>query len=175
MQALAVLVLVFACGDVRAATSAPDLDGDGIPNIVDPDVDNDGLPNATDRNIDGGIAKTGPYAGQYIGDHIENENPAEKDIDDDGLADDSLAEKDIDGDGKLDDDAIEDDIDGDNRKDDSTAERDIDGDGKDDESDEEEGKNGMLPPLNQGQALNLSRINAKERGAANDGAYQQRA
>lgn len=138
MHALAALALLLWCTDLRAVGSAPDLDGDGIPNIVDPDVDNDGIPNALDRNIDGGIAKTGPYSGQYIGDHIENENPAEEDIDDDGLADDSLAETDTDGDGKLDDSDLEDDIDGDNRKDDAASERDIDGDGKDDDSEMED-------------------------------------
>lgn len=138
LQVLAITALAFWCGDVRASGSAPDLDGDGIPNLVDPDVDNDGIPNAFDRNIDGGIAKSGPYEGRYIGDHIENENPAEDDMDADGLADDSLAEKDTDGDGKLDDSDLEDDIDGDNRKDDSSAERDIDGDGKEDDSDMED-------------------------------------
>ncbi len=138
LQVLAIAALAFLCCDVRASGSAPDLDGDGIPNIVDPDVDNDGIPNALDRNIDGGIAKSGPYAGQYIGDHIENENPAEDDMDADGLADDSLAEKDIDGDGKDDDSDLEDDIDGDGRKDDSAFENDIDGDGKEDDSDMED-------------------------------------
>ena len=111
-----------------------DLDGDGIPDVVDPDIDNDGIPNALDDNIDGGIAKTGPFAGKYIGDHIKNDDPSEEDIDNDGLADDSLAEKDIDGDGKLDDDPAEKDIDGDGRPDDSPAERDIDGDGREDDS-----------------------------------------
>jgi len=118
--------------------SLRDLDGDGIPNVVDPDIDNDGIPNALDKNIDGGIAKTGPFAGKYIGDHIDNDNPEEEDADDDGLADDSLAEKDIDGDGKLDDDSLEDDIDGDGRKDDDAAERDTDGDGRDDDADDED-------------------------------------
>ncbi len=138
MHALAALALLFWSTDLRAVGDAPDLDGDGVPNIVDPDVDNDGIPNALDKNIDGGIAKTGPYSGQYIGDHIENENPAEDDIDDDGLADDSLAETDTDGDGKLDDSDLEDDIDGDGRKDDASAERDIDGDGKEDDSEMED-------------------------------------
>lgn len=138
LHALVALALLGWSLRLPAAGAAPDLDGDGVPNIVDPDVDNDGIPNALDRNIDGGIAKTGPYAGQYIGDHIENENPAEDDIDDDGLADDSLAETDVDGDGRLDDSDLEDDIDGDGRKDDSGAERDIDGDGKDDDSSEED-------------------------------------
>ena len=90
-----------------------DLDGDGIPNIVDPDIDNDGIPNIVDSNVDGGIAIVGPYAGQYLGDHIDNDNPTEEDMDDDGLADVSLAEKDIDGDSKNDDDSTETDIDGD--------------------------------------------------------------
>ncbi len=138
LQVLAIAAVAFLCCDVRASGSAPDLDGDGIPNIVDPDVDNDGIPNALDRNIDGGIAKSGPYEGQYIGDHIENENPAEDDMDADGLADDSLAEKDIDGDGKDDDSDLEDDIDGDGRKDDSAFENDLDGDGKEDDSDMED-------------------------------------
>ncbi|MEZ5304582.1 MAG: hypothetical protein R3F11_28640 [Verrucomicrobiales bacterium] len=118
--------------------SAPDLDGDGIPNIVDPDIDNDGIPNALDSNVDGGVAKTGPFAGQYIGDHLDNDNPAEDDIDGDDLADDSIGEKDIDGDGKLDDNPSEDDIDGDGRADDSFAERDIDGDGKTDDNPSED-------------------------------------
>jgi hypothetical protein len=34
----------------RAVIWSPDdIDGDGIPNIVDPDVDNDGIPNGLDR------------------------------------------------------------------------------------------------------------------------------
>lgn len=118
--------------------SLRDLDGDGIPNVVDPDIDNDGIPNALDKNIDGGIAKTGPFAGKHVGDHIDNDNPEEEDADDDGLADDSLAEKDIDADGKLDDDSLEDDIDGDGRKDDDVAERDTDGDGRDDDAADED-------------------------------------
>ena len=120
------------------ASGAPDLDGDGIPNVVDTDIDNDGFPNADDDNIDGGIALTGPYAGKKIGDDTPNADPAEDDIDDDGLADDSLAEKDIDGDGKLDNTATEDDIDGDKRPDTSAAEKDIDGDGKADDTDTED-------------------------------------
>lgn len=113
-----------------AASNAPDLDGDGVPNIVDPDIDNDGIPNALDKNVDGGIAKSGPYKGKYIGDHQNNDNPGEKDIDADNQADDSLAEKDLDADGKMDDDSTELDIDGDGRADDSLAEKDIDGDGQ---------------------------------------------
>lgn len=117
--------------------SSPDLDGDGIPNVVDPDIDNDGIPNAMDRNVDGGVAKTGPYAGRYIGDRLDNDNPAEKDIDGDSLADDSLGEKDTDGDGKRNDDDLEKDIDGDKRDDDASTEKDVDGDGLDDDSPEE--------------------------------------
>lgn len=129
----------LALGTLTAnAAEAPDLDGDGIPNIVDPDIDNDGIPNALDDNVDGGIARTGPFAGQYIGDHINNDNPAEKDIDDDGQADDSLGETDIDGDGKTDDNPSEDDIDGDRRKDDDASEMDIDGDGRLDDNPSED-------------------------------------
>jgi hypothetical protein len=135
-----------------------DLDGDGIPNVVDPDVDNDGIPNLLDRNIDGGIAQTGPYAGKHLGDHTDNDNPSEEDLDDDGLADDSLGEKDIDGDGKLDDDPTETDTDGDGRNNGNAAEMDIDsdgrkntdasendgdGDGKDDIDDEDDDNNGV--------------------------------
>lgn len=145
---LGVLFIAICCTRLDAAywnqnrtqthRQGADLDGDGIPNIVDPDIDNDGIPNGLDRNADGGIAKSGPYAGTYIGDHQDNDSPSEEDIDADGLADDSLAEKDTDGDGKLNDDATEDDIDGDGRADDSSAERDIDGDGRNDDSDMED-------------------------------------
>ena len=94
MVALAMLLgMGFAMAEVR------DLDGDGIPNVVDPDVDNDGIPNALDQNIDGGIALSGPFKDQYIGDHEEDNDPSELDMDDDGLNDDSLGETDIDGDG----------------------------------------------------------------------------
>ena len=51
MHALAALALLFWSTDLRAVGDAPDLDGDGVPNIVDPDVDNDGIPNALDKNI----------------------------------------------------------------------------------------------------------------------------
>jgi hypothetical protein len=123
----------FALGTLSAtATQAPDLDADGVPNIVDPDIDNDGIPNALDDNIDGGIARSGPFTGQYLGDHINNDNPAEKDIDDDGMADDSLGETDIDADSKTDDQLSETDIDGDRRADDFPSELDIDGDGRND-------------------------------------------
>ena len=115
-----------------------DLDSDGIPNVVDPDIDNDGIPNAMDRNVDGGVAKTGPHTGRYIGDRLDNDNPAEKDIDGDSLADDSLGEKDTDGDSKRNDDTVEKDIDGDKRDDDASTEKDLDGDGLDDDSPEED-------------------------------------
>ena len=109
-------MLALAWTPVWAA--GPDLDGDGVPNVVDPDIDSDGIPNALDRNIDGGIAKSGPHKGRFIGDHLDNDNPAEKDIDDDGLADDSLGEADIDGDGKPDDSVVAGDVDGDGFDDD---------------------------------------------------------
>lgn len=145
---LAVLFIAVWCTRLDAAywnrnrtqthRQGADLDGDGIPNIVDPDIDNDGIPNSLDRNIDGGISKSGTLTGQYIGDREDNDSPSEEDIDADGLSDDSLAERDIDGDGKLNDDASEDDIDGDGRADDNSAERDIDGDSRNDDSDMED-------------------------------------
>lgn len=138
---LSLVVLAFALvsmvGQVRG--SAPDLDGDGIPNIVDPDIDGDGIPNALDKNVDGGIAQSGPFAGQYVGDHLNNDNPAEDDIDGDDLADDSLGETDIDGDSLSDKDLLEDDTDGDGRPNGSGAERDMDGDGRrNDDADEDD-------------------------------------
>lgn len=123
---------------LHAANTAPDLDGDGVPNIVDPDIDNDGIPNALDDNIDGGIAKSGPRAGQYLGDHINNDNPGEKDIDGDDQSDDSLGETDLDGDGKTDDDSLEQDIDGDRRADNAPGELDEDGDGRMDDASSED-------------------------------------
>lgn len=152
MKLLAVLSLIALGSSLNAAywnrtrahthAQGRDLDGDGIPNIVDPDIDNDGLPNAFDKNIDGGIAKSGPYAGQYIGDNIDNDNPSEEDMDDDGLADDSLGENDIDGDGKNDDDPTETDIDGDGRQNGNAAEMDTDGDGRRDDDDAESDDDG---------------------------------
>lgn len=133
-------MLALACVPVWAV--GPDLDGDGVPNVVDPDIDNDGIPNALDRNIDGGIPKSGPHKGRHIGDHLDNDNPAEKDIDDDGLADDSLGEADIDGDGKRDDSVVEGDVDGDHRLDHSSAETDMDGDGREDAAAEEDDVDG---------------------------------
>ncbi len=136
---IAALSLGLSPLQVHGATNAPDLDGDGVPNIVDPDVDNDGIPNALDDNVDGGIAKSGPYTGQYLGDHINNDNPAEKDIDSDRQADDSLGETDIDGDQMGDTDPLELDTDGDRRADNSAGELDIDGDGRlDDDSAEDD-------------------------------------
>ncbi len=61
--------------------SAPDSDGDGIPNGSDPDVDGDGIPNTSDKDIDG--------------DGIENKN--DPDIDGDGIK--NGIDKDSDGDG----------------------------------------------------------------------------
>ncbi len=136
---MAFLSLMLAPMQVRADD---DLDGDGIPNVVDLDIDDDGLVNTIDDNMDGGIATTGPYAGQYIGDHVDDDSPAEDDMDDDGLDDDSLGETDIDGDGRLDDDGEDglledDDIDGDGLADDDLNEDDIDGDVMNDDSDDD--------------------------------------
>ncbi len=128
---LTIFALALSALPASAATpSASDIDGDGIPNIVDPDVDGDGIPNGLDKNVDGGIAKSGPRRGKFVGDRLNNNAPGEKDIDGDGLNDDALAEKDIDGDGLKDDAAAELDIDGDGLKDDAANERDEDGDGK---------------------------------------------
>lgn len=130
----------LALGTLAAqAQNPPDLDGDGVPNLVDFDIDNDGVPNSLDDNIDGGIAKTGPFADKYIGDYVNNDNPAEKDIDDDGQADDSLGETDVDADAKSDDHPSENDIDGDRRNDDDAGELDTDGDGRmDDQASEDD-------------------------------------
>lgn len=127
---IAALSLLLAGAPAHAAATAADLDGDGIPNVVDPDVDNDGIPNGLDRNVDGGVAKSGPKRGRYVGDRLRNSAPTERDIDADGLTDDSLSEEDIDGDGLQDDAANELDIDGDGLPDDAFAERDEDGDGR---------------------------------------------
>jgi hypothetical protein len=116
------------------AASARDLDRDGIPNAVDPDIDNDGTPNLLDTNVDGGVSKSGPLRGRYIGDRIPNDSLAETDIDDDGKNDDAIEEEDIDGDRLNDDSASEKDIDGDRRADDATTELDIDGDGRADDN-----------------------------------------
>jgi hypothetical protein len=135
---LAVFSAVLFSANGQESSNAPDLDGDGIPNIVDPDIDNDGLPNVMDPNVDGGIAQTGPFAGKYIGDRLDNDNPAENDIDGDDLADDSLGEIDVDGDSEKDDSDFEKDIDGDGRDDDLATELDIDGDGRNDDAIDED-------------------------------------
>lgn len=111
-----------------------DLDRDGRPNSSDSDIDNDGIPNRRDRNVDGGRCKSGRLRGRYIGDRLNNDSPAELDIDADGLLDTDDAETDIDGDRLSDDSGSEDDIDGDGRPDDSSRETDIDGDGLADDS-----------------------------------------
>jgi hypothetical protein len=90
-------------------------------------VDNDGVPNGADLNIDGGIAKSGPLKGQYIGDRIANDNAAELDMDADGLLDNAASETDIDGDGLADNSKLELDIDGDGRA--NGLDGDLDGDG----------------------------------------------
>ena len=112
-----------------AQTAAPDLDRDGIPNISDRDVDNDGILNGDDRNIDGGLARSGPFSGKYIGDKLPNDHMSEFDMDADGLADNALNETDIDGDGWADNHAMEFDIDGDGLADDALNETDMDADG----------------------------------------------
>lgn len=127
IKLLATAGFLLAPMQVRASG---DLDGDGIPNVVDLDIDGDGLVNTIDDNMDGGIAREGPYAGRYIGDHVDDDSPAEDDMDDDGLDDDSLGETDIDGDTRDDNDSNELDIDGDDRKDDDDSETDIDSDGR---------------------------------------------
>lgn len=135
--AAAVALMVSALEHHCQAASTRDLDRDGIPNLIDPDIDNDGIPNGLDRNVDGGIARSGPLKGRYIGDRINNDGIAETDIDDDDLRDDALSEKDIDGDHLADDSASEKDIDGDGRADDHPSESDIDGDGRADDSPDE--------------------------------------
>ena len=127
-----ILTALFICTAPVAfsqATSQPDLDRDGIPNISDRDVDNDGILNVADRNIDGGTARSGPLRGRYIGDNLPNDSSQELDMDADGLADIAVAETDIDGDGLADDSASETDIDGDGLLDGERRETDIDGDG----------------------------------------------
>ena len=62
-KCLAFVLIAYALPAQAATFDPADIDGDGIPNIVDPDVDNDGIPNALDRNVDGGVAKAGPFRG----------------------------------------------------------------------------------------------------------------
>ena len=135
VAAAATLLVVGVASPAKAASR--DLDRDGIPNALDPDIDNDGIPNSTDTNVDGGLCKSGPLRGRYIGDRLLNDNAAEKDIDDDGKNDDAADELDIDGDRRADDSPSESDIDGDLRADDSSKESDIDGDGRTDDSPDE--------------------------------------
>jgi hypothetical protein len=127
-----ILALGLAVGttqSLKAQTAVNDLDRDGIPNITDRDVDNDGILNGADRNIDGGMARSGPLRGQYIGDNLPNDSSRELDMDADGLADIAVQETDIDGDGLSDNATNETDIDGDGRLDGERQETDIDGDG----------------------------------------------
>ena len=127
-----ILALGLAVGttqSLKAQAAVNDLDRDGIPNISDTDVDNDGILNGSDSNIDGGVAKSGPLKGQYIGDRIANDNAAELDMDADGLLDNAANESDIDGDRLADNSKLELDIDADGRPDTATNESDIDGDG----------------------------------------------
>lgn len=133
-QILALGLLVSTTSALKAQTAGNDLDRDGIPNISDTDVDNDGILNGSDLNIDGGVAKSGPLKGQYIGDRIANDDVAELDMDADGLLDNAANETDIDGDGLADNAALELDIDADGRADTAANETDIDGDGLADNS-----------------------------------------
>ena len=130
MKTLLTLTLsILALSTASAQSSTADLDRDGIPNIRDADIDNDGILNGSDLNVDGGIAKSGPLKGQYIGDRIANDDAAELDMDADGLLDNAANETDIDGDGLADNSKLELDIDGDGRMDNAANEMDIDGDG----------------------------------------------
>ena len=128
LQILALGLLVSTTSSLKAQTAGNDLDRDGISNISDTDVDNDGILNGSDSNIDGGVAKSGPLKGQFIGDRIANDNPAELDMDADGLLDNAANESDIDGDRLADNAALELDIDADGRADTAATETDIDGD-----------------------------------------------
>jgi hypothetical protein len=128
-QILALGLAVSTAPSLKAQTAVNDLDRDGISNISDTDVDNDGILNGSDSNIDGGVAKSGPLKGQYIGDRIANDNTAELDMDADGLLDNAANETDIDADALADNAAMELDIDADGRADTAANETDIDGDG----------------------------------------------
>ncbi len=77
------------------SAQSKDMDGDGITNALDRDVDNDGIPNAVDRNIDGGIARSGPMKGKWVGDR--HKNTADRNVDGDSKP--NLHDPDIDGDG----------------------------------------------------------------------------
>lgn len=139
----AILFAAFAHSSLQAAP-LPDLDRDGIANILDTDLDNDGLLNGEDRNVDGGIARSGPLTGRYIGDRYNNDDAREKDIDSDGLLDHSISELDIDGDGLLDSSIEELDIDGDGKLDSSVGEFDTDGDGYLERVDLDDDSDGLL-------------------------------
>jgi hypothetical protein len=80
---------------VPASATSKDIDGDGIANHIDPDVDNDGIRNAADRNVDGGIARSGPMMGPWVGDR--KRNTADRNVDGDATA--NLLDADVDGDG----------------------------------------------------------------------------
>lgn len=100
MKTLLTLTLgLLILSTTSAQSLTADLDRDGIPNSRDADIDNDGIRNGLDLNVDGGVAKTGPMKGKYVGDQLANNDAAETDIDSDGLLDGSVKETDIDGDG----------------------------------------------------------------------------
>ena len=82
-------------GAAPVSTNSKDIDGDGIANHIDADVDNDGIRNAADRNVDGGVAKSGPMEGIWIGDR--KRNTADRNVDGDATA--NLLDSDVDGDG----------------------------------------------------------------------------
>jgi hypothetical protein len=103
------------CTDARTGTSTPsDLDGDGIPDVLDPDIDGDGIPNAVDncplvpnvgqRDSDhdgiGDACDPDPHSpqsgpsdadGDGVGDLVDNcpsvPNASQKDSDADGVGD----------------------------------------------------------------------------------------
>lgn len=86
----------------------PDLDGDGIANADDLDLDGDGVPNAEDADVDGdGIRNEDDL--DIDGDGIRNES--DPDIDSDGIP--NQSDPDMDGDGLAND--VDDDTDGDGR------------------------------------------------------------
>lgn len=126
------LILVFslcmATVCFSQTSSQADTDRDGILNFSDPDIDNDGILNGRDRNIDGGISRSGPLRGRYVGDRLPNSHSAELDMDADGLLDEEAGETDIDGDGLADSDQKRElDIDGDGIA--NGLDGDVDGDG----------------------------------------------
>jgi len=54
--------VIAAFGVSPAMAKQPDLDGDGITNLLDPDVDGDGILNGADRNVDGGVCKNRSFS-----------------------------------------------------------------------------------------------------------------